>query len=303
MQQRVSLCRALIHNPSVLLMDEPFAALDAMTREELGFELMRIWDTDKKTVIFVTHNITEAILLADRVVAMTPRPGRIARIVDIDLARPRTIDMEFTRTVQVVLGPDPRSDLSRHRSSAGHDRRTQNAAEPYQEDEALEPADSTLKAVLGATLTLIALIDRCGKFWCGISGAGWLLPSPSLIAQSMVEWRSELVGHSMVTLYETLVGFALSIAISIPLAVAVVYSPLLQNTIYPILLALQSMPKVAIAPLLALWIGFGTLPKIVVVFLVCFFPIIVATASGLAAVPASLMDLIRSLSASSCRPS
>jgi NitT/TauT family transport system ATP-binding protein len=96
MQQRVALCRALIHNPSVLLMDEPFAALDAMTREELGFELMRIWDADKKTVIFVTHNITEAILLADRVVAMSPRPGRIARIVDIALSRPRTIDMEFS---------------------------------------------------------------------------------------------------------------------------------------------------------------------------------------------------------------
>ena len=95
MQQRVALCRALIHNPSVLLMDEPFAALDAMTREELGFELMRIWGADKKTVIFVTHNITEAILLADRVVAMSPRPGRIAKIVDIALPRPRTIDMEF----------------------------------------------------------------------------------------------------------------------------------------------------------------------------------------------------------------
>jgi NitT/TauT family transport system ATP-binding protein len=96
MQQRVSICRALIHNPSVLLMDEPFAALDAMTREELGFELMRIWDTDKKTVIFVTHNITEAILLADRVVAMSPRPGRIARVVDIALPRPRKIEMEFS---------------------------------------------------------------------------------------------------------------------------------------------------------------------------------------------------------------
>jgi NitT/TauT family transport system permease protein len=82
------------------------------------------------------------------------------------------------------------------------------------------------------------------------------------------------------------------------MAVVVVYSPLLQNTIYPILLALQSTPKVAIAPLLALWIGFGTAPKIIVVFLVCFFPIIVATASGLAAVPAPLIDLIRSLSAS-----
>jgi NitT/TauT family transport system ATP-binding protein len=96
MQQRVAICRALIHNPSVLLMDEPFAALDAMTREELGFALLRIWDTDKKTVIFVTHNITEAILLADRVVAMSPRPGRIAKTVDVALPRPRTIDMEFS---------------------------------------------------------------------------------------------------------------------------------------------------------------------------------------------------------------
>ena len=96
MQQRVSICRALIHNPSILLMDEPFAALDAMTREELGLELLRIWDTDKKTVIFVTHNISEAILLADRVVAMSPRPGRISKIVKVDLPRPRSLDMEFT---------------------------------------------------------------------------------------------------------------------------------------------------------------------------------------------------------------
>ena len=166
------------------------------------------------------------------------------------------------------------------------------------EDKSLEPAESTLKAILGATVTLIALVVVWEFLVRQFQVPGWLLPSPSAIGQAMVEWRSELVGHSMVTLYETLVGFAFAIAISIPLAVAVVYSPLLQNTIYPILLALQSMPKVAIAPLLALWIGFGTLPKIVVVFLVCFFPIIVATASGLTAVPASLMELIRSLSAS-----
>jgi NitT/TauT family transport system ATP-binding protein len=96
MQQRAAICRALIHSPSVLLMDEPFAALDAMTREELGFELMRIWAIEKKTIIFVTHNISEAILLADRVVAMSPRPGRISEIVEIELPRPRTLDMEFT---------------------------------------------------------------------------------------------------------------------------------------------------------------------------------------------------------------
>jgi NitT/TauT family transport system permease protein len=168
-----------------------------------------------------------------------------------------------------------------------------------QDDEPLEQATSTLTAVLGSAATLIALVMLWELLVRQFQIPAWLLPSPSLIGQAMLEWRSELIGHSLVTLYETLVGFALAIAISIPLAVAVVYSPILQNTIYPILLALQSMPKVAIAPLLALWIGFGTLPKIVVVFLVCFFPIIVATTSGLTAVPSSLMDLIRSLSASS----
>ena len=97
MQQRAAICRALIHNPSILLMDEPFAALDALTREELGLELLRIWSVAKKTIIFVTHNISEAILLSDRVVAMSPRPGRISEIVEINLPRPRTIDMEFTQ--------------------------------------------------------------------------------------------------------------------------------------------------------------------------------------------------------------
>ncbi|HWM82671.1 MAG TPA: ABC transporter ATP-binding protein [Pseudolabrys sp.] len=97
MQQRAAICRALIHNPSVLLMDEPFAALDAFTREELGFELLRIWSVEKKTIIFVTHNISEAILLSDRVVAMSPRPGRISEILEVDLPRPRTLDMEFTQ--------------------------------------------------------------------------------------------------------------------------------------------------------------------------------------------------------------
>jgi NitT/TauT family transport system ATP-binding protein len=96
MQHRVAICRALITRPSILLMDEPFAALDAMTREDLALELLRIWDRDKKTVVFVTHGITEAILLADRVVAMSARPGRIAKVINVELPRPRTIDMEFT---------------------------------------------------------------------------------------------------------------------------------------------------------------------------------------------------------------
>jgi len=90
MQQRVSLCRALIQQPKVMLMDEPFSALDALTREELAFELQRIHMELATTVVFVTHSIQEAVLLADRVAVLSARPGRLRRIVDVDIPRPRS---------------------------------------------------------------------------------------------------------------------------------------------------------------------------------------------------------------------
>lgn len=97
MQQRAALARALITDPPLLLLDEPFSALDALTREAFDAELQRLWLDQPRTVVLVTHAVSEAIALADRIVVMTARPGRVARVVEVDLPRPRRIDLEGAR--------------------------------------------------------------------------------------------------------------------------------------------------------------------------------------------------------------
>jgi len=126
----------------------------------------------------------------------------------------------------------------------------------------------------------------------------FVMPAPSAILAEGWDWRYRFLGHAWVTLYETLGGFALSIVVGVPLAVLIVYSPTLKNALYPLIVLAQSVPKIAIAPVLLLMLGHGEIPKVIVAFLVAFFPVVVDTATGLAATPPELLDLSRSYRAS-----
>ena len=114
MQQRVGLCRALIHDPQTLLLDEPFGALDALTRESMNAELQRIWMDRRKTVLLITHSIAEAVYLADRVLVMGPRPGRVVGEVTIELPRPRRLEMAESPEFGRLAG-----QVRRHLNAAG----------------------------------------------------------------------------------------------------------------------------------------------------------------------------------------
>jgi NitT/TauT family transport system permease protein len=144
-------------------------------------------------------------------------------------------------------------------------------------------------------LALLLLWEAAGKVF-GVPI--WLLPSPTDILSALVERGHDLFQHTWITFYETILGFFLAIALGVPLAVAVTYSRGLSNTIYPLILVTQSVPKVAFAPILLIWLGYGDFPKIVVAFLVAFFPVVVDTATGLRSPSPQLLDLARQLSAS-----
>jgi NitT/TauT family transport system permease protein len=126
----------------------------------------------------------------------------------------------------------------------------------------------------------------------------WLVPPPADVAEALWHYRDLLPKHTWVTLRESLAGFGLAIAVGISLGGLIAYSRALELTVYPILLGLNAVPKIAIAPILILWMGFGPGPKILVSFLLCVFPIVIATATGLKQTPAELVELARSLCAS-----
>ena len=151
------------------------------------------------------------------------------------------------------------------------------------------------------TLPLLGFVGVVVLWWLGtvvFQIEKFLLPGPLDVLDAYAAQQRFLLAQSWVTLLETLQGFALAIVAGVPIALLIVSSTILERMIYPLLLAVNAIPKIAIAPILLVWLGFGPLPKVILVFLVCFFPIVISTASGMQSTSAELVELLRSLAAS-----
>ena len=304
MQQRVGLVRALAIDPEILLMDEPFAALDAQTREVLQEELLRIMQDERKTMVFITHSIDEAILLGDRIAVMSARPGRIKEILDVPFGRPRDVnalraDPRFAELRAHIWNelrapqPPRRRDVGAGRNRAATTRTPSARARSTSRPDAQAPpraADARHPRRLGrgraGAVAICRLRHRSGAVHdagrgragrlrhdraaasCGtISGRA---SSSSRPASPSRRWSASRPGSLLARFW----------VIDVALGVYITF--------------LYSIPAVALVPLIVLWAGFESTAKIIVLFLFAFFPMAINTYQGVKNVDPRLIEVGRS---------
>ena len=277
MRQRVAFLRTLLAGKPVLLLDEPFASLDAITRAEMQEWLARRWRAEPRHRVLVTHDVEEALYLSDRVTVLSARPGKPAR-------RARRAAPALPAAPDAVTSPGFTSARERALAAlSGRDR-----------DEALAAAAGDRRRPA-----------RHSGSWRRASGCSPTRsssspsssPPPSQIAESLWQDRALLAENAWVTLQEVLAGFALSVIAGLGFAVVLHLSPTLRRAFYPLLVASQTVPIVVVAPILVVWLGFGIGPKLAIIALICFFPITVNTLDGLGSVDPDLVKMMRTLDA------
>jgi NitT/TauT family transport system ATP-binding protein len=329
MQQRTGLARALSKDPKILLMDEPFAAVDMQTRELLQEELLKIWNTTDTTVLFVTHSVEEAIYLADRVVVMSAQPGRLKADIEVDLPRPRyTSDVkslprfaelsgiarEMLREKEIAPTTEPRvmsvTDGIHVPSSVSGKARCREG-KPAERANSLPNLNSEIQAlqlkrkrrltdypnsirIVSMVLTL-TIWEWYGR---GVDPIFLSYPTAIVAALPIMIAQGELQKLVFVSLAVLFVGFSSAVVLGTILGLLTGRYRLMNYLVDVHISALYSTPNVALIPLLILWFGLGMESKIIIVFLAAFFPIVVNTQGGVRNVSRGLVEIAQAEGAS-----
>jgi NitT/TauT family transport system ATP-binding protein len=297
MRHRVAIARSLVHEPSVLVMDEPFAALDVLTRSEMSLELRKIWQETHKTVIYVTHDIREALLLSQRIVIMSPQPGCVKEIVGVHLPAERSDETKDTEEF-VQLQSRIRRAIHAEQSMRGR-------VETDSPD--LEAERRVLRRQLGLRrFSLWAQYASVLVFFIALWKAitwlfaipAYLVPPPEdVFARYIAMAGGTLWTHTWATLSETVLGFLAGATLGFVAGYAVAKCRRAEQIMMPYVVAAQTVPKIAFAPLVVIWFGFGMSSKVILGMLVVFFPILINTVLGMRSISEDKRELMSSVKA------
>ena len=306
MKQRVAIARALAYQPEVLLMDEPFAALDAQTREVLQYELLRIWEETHKTIVFVTHSIDEAVFLSDRVAVMTARPGRIKEIIEVPLARPRSEELRNSAAFagirhqawellkdEVLQAQEP--SLRRVAAASFETKQTGEGRAVLHEQVA-----KAIKRFSGRGIGLVVFF----ALWEFLPRAGLVdqtfFSPPSLVLQALVSLvkSGAIWPHVESSIQRSFLGLGLSILLGTSLGIFLGWFKRLEYLVDPVLQTFRQLPSLALFPVFILFFGIGELSKVTIIFWASLWPILLNTINGVKNVDKILLDSAKSLGAS-----
>lgn len=299
MRQRVAIARSLVHDPMVLLMDEPFSALDEITRTKMNFELRRIWKQTGKTIIYITHDVDEAVFLSNRVVVMSPQPGTITEIIDVDNL-PSERDVSTKDTAEFI---EHRIKVRKALSLANGNSSLNDCGIEEKKGHFISTFATNHEKIkyymLSASVFLLAI--GLWDLWTNLFNIPtYLVPAPYEVFEEYLHllFSDILMKHTFVTLKEILLGFVAGSILGIGIGYPLAKSRKLERIFSPYVVAAQTVPKIAIAPLIVIWFGFGITSKIILVMFLAFFPIMINTMLGIKSLDENQIELFKSTGAS-----
>ena len=268
MRQRISFARTLLTEADLMLLDEPFSALDALTRMDMQAWLLHQWEHFHKTIVFITHDVEEAVFLSKKIYIITETPMTHLEVVDVPEGYPR--NREFLRRPDIEMLKEKLT------------RQLRKQVKRY-----------------GPSVVFLAVLLFLWQFGAGMMNAAYILPTPTGILKKLWELREPLfLIHLPATMKVTLIGLLISVVLGIGLAVLMDVNPVIERALYPIVIASQTIPTTAIAPLFVVWFGYGIWSKIVVTILMTFFPMTITVFDGFKSAKREMEELLISYGAS-----